>query len=67
LTTDPIILDLKTTDSNASVLSDNEWTIKATIDKLQRNLATVEQHVTNRAGEILIIRKYHHNVECWVV
>jgi hypothetical protein len=46
LTTDPIILD------------DNEWTIEATIDKVQRNLAAVEQHVTNKAGEILSIRKY---------
>jgi hypothetical protein len=47
LTTDPIILD------------DNEWTIEATIDKVQRNLAAVEQHVTNKAGaEILPIRKY---------
>jgi ribosomal protein L33 len=58
LTTDPIILDLKTTDSNAFVLSDNEWTIEATIDELQRDLAAVEERVTNDAGEKLTIRKY---------
>jgi hypothetical protein len=39
-------------------ISDDEWTIEATIDELQRNLARVEQHVTNEAGEILPRRKY---------
>lgn len=58
MTTDLIILDSKTTDSNAFVLSDNEWTVEATIDKLQRNLAAVEECVTNSAGEKLTIRKY---------
>jgi hypothetical protein len=46
------------TDSNTFVLSDNEWTIEATIDKVQHNLAAVEQHVTNKAGEKLTIKKY---------
>lgn len=39
-------------------ISDDEWMIEATIDELQCNLANVEQHVTNEAGEILTIRKY---------
>lgn len=45
-------------DTERHTIQDNEWTIEATIDKLQLNLAAVEQHVTNTTGEILIIRKY---------
>src|SRR5918996_1447584 len=45
-------------DVNPLEVSDSEWTIEATIDKLHRNLAAVEQHVTSKAGEKLIIRKY---------
>jgi hypothetical protein len=45
-------------ENNLFILSDSEWTIEATIDKLQRNLATVEQHVANEAGEKLTIKKY---------
>ena len=46
--------------SDASLLevSDSEWTIEAIIDKLQRNLAAAELHLTNKAGDKLIIRKY---------
>jgi hypothetical protein len=50
--------ELKTADTNASVLSDNEWTIAATIDELLRNLAVAEQIVTNKAGQTLTIRRY---------
>ncbi len=39
-------------------LSDDEWTKEKLIDELQCNLAAVEQPVTNKAGEILAIRKY---------
>ena len=39
-------------------MTDNEWTIESTIDKLQCNLAAVEEHITNDAGEKLTIRKY---------
>ena len=50
--------ELKTADSNIIVLSDNEWTIEATIDGLLCNLASVEQMVTNKSGRTLTIRKY---------
>jgi len=45
-------------ENNLFVLSDSEWTTEATIDKLQRDLATVEEHVINKAGEKLTIKKY---------
>jgi hypothetical protein len=50
--------ELKTVDSNVLVLSDSEWTIEATIDDLLCNLATAVQMVTNKAGQVRIIRKY---------
>jgi hypothetical protein len=50
--------EVKTTDSNVNVLSDNEWTIEATIDGLQCNLATAEQIVVNKTGQTITIRKY---------
>lgn len=36
----------------------NEWMPEATIDELVRNLAAVEQTVTNDRGQRLVIRKY---------
>jgi hypothetical protein len=39
-------------------ISDDEWSLEKCIDETQRNLASVEQTVTNQSGQILIIRKY---------
>ena len=39
-------------------LSDNDWSFEKCIDEVQRNLASVEQMVTNQNGQKLIIRKY---------
>jgi hypothetical protein len=50
--------ELKSTERNARELSDIEWTIEAAIDKLQCNLASAEQRVTNKTGQTLTIRKY---------
>jgi hypothetical protein len=45
-------------DGGILILSDIEWTTEKSIDELQRNLAAVEQSVTNKSGQILTIRKY---------
>jgi hypothetical protein len=39
-------------------LSDAEWSLEKCIDETQRNLASVEQTVSNQGEQILIIRKY---------
>ena len=48
----------RATGSKVIMLSDSEWTNEATIDALLCNLATAEQMVTNKAGQVRIIRKY---------
>jgi hypothetical protein len=39
-------------------LPNEEWSYEKIIDELLRNLASVEQTVTNENGQIIIIRKY---------
>lgn len=48
----------KVIDTNLLVLSDDEWSREKLIDELLRDLASVEQTVTNQSGHILTIRKY---------
>ena len=39
-------------------ISEDEWSREKTIDELQRDLASVEQKVTNQRGQVVTIRKY---------
>ena len=49
---------LEVQDGTIHLLTDDEWATEKLIDELQCNLALAEQHVTNKAGEKLTIKKY---------